>query len=251
MQAQDTIILRNGNTIACEIVKIGSDEITYIQPDYEIQFEVDKIKVERVVFKNGMELVIDHREAARETAEVNSADLFLVQHNKVIKMNFSSMLFSTSEFTFEQAVKPGQTYELSFAIIGLGFDTWEQKPRGVGLKAGYKFLVSPDFFIRKMRYAHILKGYYVKPEVAFASYGVDAYSYYDNSGDRQTITKIAFMITTGYQNVFADRFMLDYFCSVGYGAGDEPGWDYAPYYFTGGGEVPLAFATGIRIGILF
>ena len=85
MIAQDRIIKRDGNIIECKVAEIGSEEIKYILGEFgpDLQFGILKSKVDKVIFEDGKEMIIDHLEFAMETAELNSADLFLVQRKTV------------------------------------------------------------------------------------------------------------------------------------------------------------------------
>jgi hypothetical protein len=144
---------------------------------------------------------------------------------------------------YERAVRAGQSVNLDIGLIGIGKDINEEDPAGIGFKAGYKFIRSPDFYLRKLRYAHILKGSYVMPEIAFASYQI-------RSEDEHN-TKVSFFLTCGNQNVLSDLFLIDWFFSVGYGFafGDQ---DHYPYYFgVLDNEFPLSGSVGLRIGFLF
>ena len=202
IDAQDRIIKRDGDIIDCNVVEIGSEEIKYIQLEYgpDLQFGILKSKVDRIIFADGNEMIIDHLEIARETTEMNSADLFLVQRRNAIKTAFLSPLTGVTAFSYERALKPGRSMEFTLSLIGLGFNNPEDAV-GLGLKAGYKFIRSPDHFIRGMRYAHILKGGYVKPEIAFARYDL-------RSKDEEVI-KAALIVNLGKQWIFSDVFLVD------------------------------------------
>ena len=67
LQAQDRIIKRDGDFIACKVSEIGSEEIFYSLAEYNfaVRFSIFKSEVEKIIFENGRELVIDHAEAAR------------------------------------------------------------------------------------------------------------------------------------------------------------------------------------------
>jgi hypothetical protein len=243
--AQDQMIKRNGDIIQCKILQIGTEEITYTQPelDANVEFVIEKSKIEKIIFENGSEVVIDHTDMASESTEENSADLFLVQNLNAIKLNFFSPLFGNTQIGFERAVKPGQSFQLDLGIIGLGKVVEEYDPIGVGFKAGYKFIRSPDHFIKKMRYAHILKGGYVMPEIAFASYNIRP--------DDEHLTKFAFFLTLGKQTVFSDLFLVDWFVSGGYGFKSQDLNSFPFYFGVVGDEFPIAGAAGLRIGLLF
>jgi hypothetical protein len=244
-QQEDRIITRDGETISCKIVEVGYEEVAYTlaQYNHEVRFTILKSTVDRIVFANGQELVIDHAERARESAESNSADLFLVQKKNALKVDFLTPINGVTGFSYERALKPGRTVEGAIGIIGLGFNN-PGDAAGVGIKAGYKFLRSPDFYLKGMRYAHILKGGYVKPELAFATYSL-------RTEDRN-VTKLAIMLNIGKQWVFSDAFLVDLFFGLGYGYSSAEGYDDWPHYFAVGTDnVPLAVNWGFRVGFAF
>jgi hypothetical protein len=245
LQAQDRIVKRNGEVIECKVLEVGSAEIKYSLAEYnfQVQFSIDKKQVDKILFENGQELTIDHAAVAREDAESNSADLFLVQNKNAIKLNFLSPLWGVTTFGYERALKPGQSIETAAGIIGLGFKN-PDNAIGVGLKAGYKFIRSPDFYLQGMRYAHILKGGYVRPELAFASYQL-------RDKDRQ-VTKFAVLLNLGKQWVFSDVFLVDLYFGFGYGYSNAREFEDYPYFIgVGTNRTPIALTGGFNIGILF
>jgi hypothetical protein len=243
--AQDRIVGRDGNIIECKVAEIGSEEIKYIQIEYgpDLQFGILKSKVDKIIFADGRELIIDHLEFARETTELNSADLFLVQRRNAIKMAFFSPLTGVTAFSYERAIKPGRSIEFTLSLIGLGFNNPEDAV-GLGLKAGYKFIRSPDHFIRGMRYAHVLKGGYVKPELSFARYNLRS--------KYEEVIKAALMINLGKQWVFSDVFLVDLYIGAGYGMTtssiEDP--EYPHDFVVVDPEFPLALDAGFRLGFL-
>jgi hypothetical protein len=245
MVAQDRIIKRDGNIIDCKVSEIGSEEIKYIQEEYgpDLQFGILKSKIDKIIFADGKELIIDHLEFARETTEMNSADLFLVQRRNAIKMAFLSPLTGVTAFSYERALKPGRSIEFTLSLIGMGFNNPEDAA-GLGLKAGYKFIRSPDHYIRGMRYAHVLKGGYVKPELAFARYNL-------RSKDEEVI-KAALIVNLGKQWVFSDVFLVDLYIGAGYGMTtsriEDP--EYPHDFIVVDPEFPLALDAGFRLGFL-
>lgn len=244
LHAQDRIVKRDGEVIECKVLEVGSEEIKYSLAEYnfQVQFAIHKKQVDKIVFENGQELTIDHAAAAREDAESNSADLFLVQNKNAVKVNFLSPLSGITTLSYERALRPGQSIEFSAGIIGLGF----QNPNdalGLGLQAGYKFIRSPDYYLEGMRYAHILKGGYVRPELDFASYEL-------REKDRH-VTKFAVLLNIGKQWVFSDVFLVDLYFGIGYGYSNAREFEDWPYFIAvGTDDVPIAAAWGLRIGFL-
>jgi hypothetical protein len=242
--AQDKIFKRNGDVIECKVLEVGSEEIKYslAEYDFQVQFSILKKQVDRILFENGKELVIDHAAVAMESAETNSADLFLVQKKNAIKINFLSPLWSITTLSYERAIKPGQSIEASAGLIGLGFENPDDA-LGLGLKAGYKFIRSPDFYLQGMRYAHILKGGYVKPEMVFASYAL-------REKDRN-VAKFAVLLNIGKQWVFSDVFLVDLYFGFGYGYSNAREFEDFPYFIgVGTDEAPFAATAGFKIGFL-
>jgi hypothetical protein len=245
MVAQDRIIKRDGDIIDCKVQEIGSEEVKYIQKEYgpDLQFGMLKSKVDRIIFEDGKELIIDHLEFARETTETNSADLFLVQRRNAIKMALFSPLTGVTAFSYERALKPGRSMEFTLSLIGLGFNNPEDAA-GLGLKAGYKFIRSPDHFIQGMRYAHILKGGYVKPELSFAMYNLRS--------KNEDVIKAALMVNIGKQWVFSDVFLVELYVGAGYGLTssriEDP--EYPHDFVVVDPEFPLALDAGFRLGFL-
>ncbi len=251
--AQDKIIKTDNDTIQCLIKEIGDDEIKYILKDFrgDILFGIDKNKVSRVIFGDGKELTF--------TNSMYDPAQYERQNKNALKIGFLSPLFGATSFSFEHSLKPGSSLEATLGIIGLGTDIGGDDASGLYLKLGYKFIKSPDFYLKGMRYAHILKGAYIRPEISFSSYSRDPYRdyYYNESQSASSLQKnqntmFAVMINFGKQWVMQDRFLIDWFTGVGYGFGhsnDSEGFHYA---FTGGiPEFPLAITSGLRIGVLF
>jgi hypothetical protein len=177
--------------------------------------------------------------------------LFEIQKRNALKMEFLSPLNSVLAFSFERCIKPGASWEATLGIVGIGFENPDDAA-GVAVKGRYKFIKSPDFYLQGMRYAHILKGKYVAPELLFATYkGTNKYSW---SGGEETYhrVKIAAVINIGNQWIFNDIFLVDLHFGLGYGySNSEEFASSYPYVFSvASNDFPLAFSWGFRIGFL-
>jgi len=251
----DKLIQRNGNVIVCEIREIGDDEIKYVMEGYrgDLVFGIDKNKVEKIIFGDGREMNIEDSMYGKGNYES--------QRKNAFKFYFFSPLFGATTLGYERSLSPGRSLEFALGIIGLGSEeAVTQDANGFHFNIGYKFIKDPDFYVKGMRYAHILKGSYIKPEIAFSSY-----SYVDKSWfvyDYQTAFKGdaimgAFIINVGKQWVYSDRFLVDWFVGAGYGFGDNggEGESYGSGYhygFSGGtDDFPLVVKGGFKIGLLF
>jgi hypothetical protein len=249
LRAQDKLILTDGKTIECKVSEVGSDEIKYTVTEYnsDVIIGIKKSKVDKIVFANGKEMIIDHLEAARESMETNSSQLFEIQKRNALKMEFLSPLNSVLAFSFERCIKPGSSWETTLGVVGIGFKNPDDA-LGFAIKGRYKLIKSPDFYLEGMRYAHILKGKYLAPELLFATY--DGTSFI--SGEKYTRVKFAALINIGNQWVFNDAFLIDLYLGLGYGYKNEKedASSYGYVFSVADENFPLAFSWGFRIGLL-
>src|ERR1035437_8916573 len=156
--AQDRIIKITNDTIKCQVKEIGDDEVKYTQKDFrgDLIFGIDKNKVSKILFSDGKELTF--KDSMYDPAHYEK------QHKNALKVGFLSPLFGATSFTFEHSLKPGSSIEATLGIIGLGDNINGDSSSGLYLKFGYKFIKSPDFYLKGARYAHILKGTSIRPE---------------------------------------------------------------------------------------
>lgn len=249
---RDTIFTRNGSLILCKVREIGTSEIKYIQPEInpDVLIAISKSKVERIIYSNGVEQQFERDQI--ETIEENSEDLFAMQRKSAVKIDFLGLAVNTLNLTYERCLRPGRSVEFSVGGIGLGFGLKDENAAGVLLKGGYKFAKNPDYYLKGMRYAHILKGKYLKLELDFASYKVEAQRDFFENREKYTVTKFAFLIVAGNQWILENSFLIDVYAGVGLGTNNLDDNDLSyPYGFaTLGDEFPMAFSCGIRIGFL-
>jgi hypothetical protein len=251
LSAQDRIIKTDNDTIVCKVKEILSDEVKYIIPEtsMDILFGIDKNEILKIILENGKELSFSHSLYGTKTYEN--------QKKNAIKVNFLAPLTGNMTFSYERLIRPSRSWEVSLGIIGLGDDFNDEDPRGVFAKFGMKFIKSPDFYLKGMRYAHVLKGTYVKPEIAFSTYSYDPVNYYYGDDiisydrDRESNWAMAVNIIVGKQYVFNDIFLLDMYFGLGYGFSKDNSDESYHYGFSGGNsDTPLTVTGGIKIGIL-
>jgi len=250
---QDRIIKITKDTIFCEVKEIGDDEVKYTQKDFrgDLIFGIDKNKISKIIFSDGKELKM--LDSMYDPAQYKD------QHKNALKVGFLSPLFGATSFSFEHSLRPGNSWEATLGIIGLGTDLIDNNPSGLYLKFGYKFIKSPDFYLKGMQYAHILKGAYIRPEVSFSTYKCDPDIYYDylsntyiGAGSKVSNTMFSVMLNFGKQWVIQDRFLIDWFAGLGYGFGNSSNSDGFHYAFAGGSSgSAFAMTSGLRIGVLF
>lgn len=259
--AQDLMYLRGqSQPLKVKVVELGLDEIKYkywpVNEDAVVQV-IAKENVSKIVMQNG-----DVYEFKNEG--IHNPANYANQKKNAIKMHFLSPLFGHLGLSYERSLKPGRSYELGLGIIGAGVQYKESETySGVFVRAGLKLITSPDFYLRGMRYAHLLKGAYVKPEVVMGYYNVSYNGYWYYNGAYQNydlpVTFGGVLINLGKQWVFDDAFLLDLYTGVGYGFSIYNGQN--TYYetnaqvyhfaFLGGHTVfPIAISAGMKIGFL-
>lgn len=205
-QAQDALVTVKNDTIYCRVTEILDDEVKYkdLNLRQDLVFGIDKNKLKVIILDDGSRIDISDSMYGRENYED--------QNKNILKTRFLAPIFNSVNLTYERSLKPGRSIEATLGIIGVGMDN-DGNESGAFLKVGYKFIKSPDFYLKGMRYAHILKGTYVRPELALTSYMVDDINDYGyaNSPGRHRVTLGAVLINIGKQWVFDDTFILDWF----------------------------------------
>ncbi|MCU4166415.1 hypothetical protein [Carboxylicivirga caseinilyticus] len=248
--AQDQLIKTNNDTIHCIVKEIGDLEIKFTKPDVSetIVFGIDKSDVLKIILANGNEINFN--------LAITDPENYAADNKNIIKTNFLSPLFNHVNISYERSIRPGQSIEGSLGIIGVGNDVYNTDESGMFLKFGYKFIKSPDYYIRGQRYAHILKGAYIRPEIAFSyySYDYEVSDWYYGTTDlsRETNVMFAFLLNFGKQWVIDNGFVVDTFIGVGYGFGtDDKNYGLHKGFIGGIEEFPMALSSGVRIGWCF
>lgn len=240
---------KNNELIKCKIKEIGLDEIKYTLPEYsqDVLLSIDKDEIVKIIFENGKEMEFQKKMTNPETYQENKKN--------IIKVDFLSPLTGNTTFAYERSLRPGRSVEASLGIIGLGIDPGDENPGGAFVKFGYKFIKDPDFYLRGMRYAHILKGGYIKPEVALGFLSRDTYNYdnfYNDRIVREDAFSGTFQLVFGKQWVFDDIFAVDLYAGIGYGfTTSENGDGYHYGYVIADNSFPISFSSGLKIGYLF
>jgi hypothetical protein len=246
--AQDKIHKRNQEIIDCKVKEIGTESIKYTLPDYpdDVLFAIDKDKILKVVFKDGHEIEF--------MKELSNPENYIDNKKNAIKLDFISPLTGNTTFTFEHSLRPGRSIEAGLGIIGLGYKPGDRKSTGAFIRFGYKFIKSPDFYISKMRYSHILKGGYVKPEVTFGYYSEkDSHFNHEtnsNTTSNEQIFTATIHIVLGKQWILDNAFLIDFFGGIGYGF-DDSNESYQYSHIMASWDFPLSFSGGLKVGYLF
>lgn len=247
--AQDRIIKINSDTINCVIREIGDLEIKYTNPDISetIQFGIDKTDVSKIILANGKELEFQKA--------IYNPDNYADNHKNILKTAFLAPLFNHANIMYELSLRPGRSIEMTLGINGVGNDIYKADEEGVYFKLGYKFIKSPDYYLRGQRYAHLLKGAYVRPEIALSYYSYNhetEYLFGSNTSTRETNLMFGIMLNFGKQWVIDNSFVIDWFIGVGYGFGDNSrNYGQHKAFIGGVDDFPIAVSSGLRVGWCF
>ncbi len=227
--AQDQILKRNGQVIKAKVIEVGTSEIKYKLPD-NIDgplYAIDKNTVTKIIYENGH---VDNF-----TTDFKDTSNYSGQLHKAIKLDFLAPLIGYSQFTFEKSTGVGKSYELSLGIIGLGKSqqldyyyenlvSTKRNQFGFFAAAGYKFNKLPDFLFGRTRFTHIMQGAYVKPVFYLGNYSENRVAYKGNNEyvtEKQNVTFGALQIEFGKQWVFGEKFLIDVYWGLGYGADNK------------------------------
>jgi hypothetical protein len=253
--AQDKIYKKNNEVILCEITELGEDEVKYTMEETDdLIYVIDKDRIEKIVFEGGKEMVFSKK--------MTDPELYLGQNKNAFKVGMFSPMLGALSLSYERSLKPGNSVEGTLGLIGVGIDeATADNPAGAYIKAGYKFISTPDFDFKGMKYSHILKGGYVKPEFTFATYQRDISSYNGQGAytySRENIVAGALLLNFGKQWVMSNVFLIDIYGGIGYGFDNmksvqnsyEYGGPTYHYGFTVGSNVPIALSAGFKVGFL-
>lgn len=271
-QAQDYIHKKNREILKVKLVEIGSDEIKFKDfdnPDGPL-FSIEKEKVSKVEMENGDEI------SMKKIDTFEDPDYYTDQSKNAIKWSFSGIMFNHLTFIYERSLTPSTSFEVGISAIGVGYapegdelGTYNlRNPAGVGFRGAYKFKRSPDYYLPKMRYGHILKGGYIKPELILSVFAEDVNTYSKDPSKayetaRENAVSGALMLNFGKQVVFSDQFAVDFFFGIGYGFSTSSNYEWDTdvnyrdtpaslmYGFLLTPGIPLAFSGGLTVGYVF
>jgi len=255
LSAQDTIVKRDHERIICKIKEIGTDEIKYQPLTDNLIIGIDKNKVEKVILASGIVMNFHNSMDDMENYKDNNKNC--------LKLTLLSPLWGYTGISYEHSIKPGSSFECSLGIIGLGRNVNDSyggsgvgNNGGVTIRIGYKFIKTPDFYLKGIQYAHVLKGLYFRPELILTDFNHPTSTYVYMSSNQTSTTNIlngAILFNMGYQWIFNNTVVVDMFFGLGYGFGSMNSLNNSGYYGYGiiSSNEPLAISTGFRIGFLF
>lgn len=256
--AQDKIYLKDGDVIECKITEVGEDQVKYTTEETDdVVMTMSTMRIQKIVFASGKEMTF--------SSGANDPGRYHSTKKNAFKFGLFSPLTGATSFGYERSLAPGRSLEATVGIIGLGWDeSLYANQAGGYIKAGYKFINSPAYQLKGMTYASLLRGWYVRPELAFSYFDMDINYYNPQTGayemDRRGYAAGALLLNVGYQWVLGDAFLIDFFGGIGYGIDNVDNNSSSIYYYDGPdgyyygfakpSDAPIAFSGGIKIGLI-
>jgi hypothetical protein len=253
LMAQDQLFLRGKEeAIKVKVIEVGTTEIKYktwpVVESMPLMVE-NKDRIRKIILENGtvMKFAED---------EFSNAANYATQRKIAVKLDPFIIPRGVISIAGEYSIKPGMSAEVGLGYIGIGnYDNsefWEfDKANGFFLRAGVKFINQPSYYMKGMRYAHILKGGYIRPELVYLSntntstivtYGnFPPYNRADVNAELKFIGG-GFFLNFGKQWVFSDVFLVDFFVGPGIAMKKAK-------YFVNGVEQPVDFYDPTETGM--
>jgi hypothetical protein len=173
----DTLHLKGSKKIPCKITEIGETEIKYKSPD----------NLDGPVYVVALSKVYKYTLAIGTSVIVTPDELLIEnQHNEimsarsVIKIHPFSFVNNQISMAYEQVIKMGTNLDVEVGYINNSImpntssgnfytSTGKTAPlTGFYLKPGVKFLLGQDYSLKGMKYAHPLKGRFLRLDVVFS-----------------------------------------------------------------------------------
>jgi len=235
----DTLFTGKGQKISCKIFEISEFEIRYRMAnaiDGPV-YVVDKSTIIKYTLSNGFteRLLPDEMSLQNEHKEI-------LGNRSAIKIHPFGFAFNHISFAYEQVIKVGMNLDIEAGYINSGITNVSVfgsngingSPYTVGayLKPGLKFFLGQDFSVKGLKYAHPLKGKYIKIDLVVAylnfqniQYNMYAPNYSSSSFNAPTYTTISTdlnsvsyggFINYGRQFILGNMFTLDYYVGAGF-----------------------------------
>lgn len=264
--AQDTIFKKDKTKIYAKIFEVNQDDIKF--KDFDNldgpTFVLEKTEIEKIVFNNGriMYMTIDPYSVA--------GDVEVRNKTRVVKFEFFSPLTDDIAFGYEFMYKVGINVEAKIGIIGIGTNPDAVPARGAFIKIGPKFLLGSDYVQPGMKYAHGMRGRYLKPEISMSIFSRTETNYYSSSSLATTqdvkYGNYGISLVYGRQVILGKTMTIDWYFGLGYAFQtvqsndnvlsiydqsyyEAPTYVYGGWY--GGKYAPILISTGITLGYLF
>jgi hypothetical protein len=232
----DTMITKKNEKILGKITKVTETDLEYKkaqEADAPI-YVISKDKLREIRWANGTrEMVVADEMDANVEKEI-------LNQRSAIKLHIFSPAASQLTVSYERCLKVGTNIEISLGLINNSLinNNSPNLIQGGLFSGGVKFLLGQDYYVKGLKYAHPLKGRYLKPEIDFSSfiirgiranyYNPNVYTYNSYIETNQQVNSFALMINYGRQFILGNILTFGYSVGLGYAASDAK---YSNPYF--------------------
>lgn len=277
----DTLFTRT-QKIICKLVEINENEFKYRSannPEGPVYF-LNRATVLKYTLSNGISerVVKDELSLENEHAEI-------LDNREVIKVHPFAFAFNHVSLSYEKVLKVGTNLDVEIGYINSSINsnplnTVFGNPfhTGVYIKPGLKFFLGQDYSVKGLRYAHPLKGRYIRLDFAasFINYQDINRIYYTPTQGVVSVTSnlnaLAYggFVNFGRQYILGNVLTLDYYIGFGFTAysyeysnkqfnaantnnyyyQNEAANIYNFYGFLRTPKLGLSFTSGLRIGYI-
>jgi hypothetical protein len=233
----DTLYLIKNKKIACKILEINDLEIKYKTAgnlDGPL-YIIDKTSVTKYTLSNGFTETI-----TKDELSIEHEHREILGNRQVVKFAPFSAAFSHLSFAYESVIKVGMNLDVEAGyinseinpdgsnLIRTGGINNSIHNSGVFFKPGIKFFLGEDFSVKGLKYAHPLKGRYIKLDLAVSYINFEDLSavyygpYLNGVAQIKTVytnlNTIAYggFVNYGRQFILGNILTLDYYFGVGF-----------------------------------
>jgi hypothetical protein len=167
----DTIYNKKHQKIPCKIIEINEFEIKYkiVGLDNGPMVIINKSSVIKYRLSNGFVEVLSPDELSLENEHAE-----ILKNRTVIKIHPFSLVNQKVAVAFEKVIKVGMNLDVEVGYVNsnisrnTSFGGSPAFKTGAYIKPGIKFFLGQDYSVRGLKYAHPLKGRYVKLDLAIS-----------------------------------------------------------------------------------
>lgn len=223
--------------IICKLVEIGDSELKYKKAEAldGPVFVIDKIKIQKYTLGSGYSELIVPDELSLENEHKE-----ILGNREVIKVSPFSLAYNCISIGYEKVIKVGTNLDVEFGYMnnsmtsnksfndyGARSDIGNSFSYGFYIKPGVKFFLGQDFSIKGLKYAHPLKGRFVKLELAVSYLNIQdiirlrsGNSYFGIPDEKVSTdinsTAIGAFVSFGRQFILGNVLTLDYYLGLGF-----------------------------------
>jgi hypothetical protein len=170
----DTLFTKKHEKIPCKIIEINETDFKYKladNPDGPV-FVAGRTTITKYVLSNGytQQVIPDEMSIEEEHKEI-------LGNRTAIKIHPFSFVNNQFSFAYEKVIKVGMNLDVEFGYSNsnlngqqdvFGNNYYNGTNTGAYIKPGVKFFLGQDYSVKGMKYAHPLKGRYIKLDLGFS-----------------------------------------------------------------------------------